>query len=100
MTKEKSQNHKFIYLAFLLFLPGACERKINSAIDNYPRPEPYSHYPKTYQPYYAPYSQPYNNPYNSPPRNYYPYYDFDQYYVPTTKIKNVEQSGAGASGKF
>lgn len=38
--------------------------------------------PQAYSPYNSPYSRRYVNPYAYPPRNYYPYYDYDQYYVP------------------
>lgn len=61
-------------------------------------------YPRSYQPYYQPNSRTYNNPYNYPPRNYYPYYDFDQYYVPPTQYQNIENrsgfSNTGIIGKF
>ncbi len=42
------------------------------------------YYPQRYLPQVQPYSRAYTNPYATPPRQYYPYYDYDQYYVPPT----------------
>jgi hypothetical protein len=64
-----------------------------------------SSYPRSYQQQYKPASRAYNNPYNYPPRNYYPYYDFDQYYTPPIQYQGNESrdprpSESGSSGKF
>jgi len=53
------------------------------------------HYPKSYQQYGRPNSGTYRNPYQSPPRNYYPYYDHDYYYVPPINYRNTEPSTYG-----
>jgi hypothetical protein len=47
-------------------------------------------YPKSYVPYTRPNSRAYQNPYNLPPRNYYPYYDADQYYIPPRYYNGTE----------
>lgn len=47
-------------------------------------------YPGRYVPYNKPSSRNYNNPYNNPPKQYYPYYDHDYYYVPPVYYNNVE----------
>ncbi len=101
MIKEKSQTQKFIFLIGLLLLIFSCTRDRNYPRDNAVRLDSYQHYPQNYQPYVRSNSRSYSNPYNNPPQNYYPYYDFDQYYVPPTQYKNVEQNNnSGPSSKF
>lgn len=59
------------------------------------------YYPKAYEPYYRPYSKGYVNPYYRAPRNYYPYYDHDQYYIPPRNYHNIEPiEGSGAGTKY
>ena len=57
-----------------------------------------NYYPKEYHPYVQPYSRQYTNPYAYPPRNYYPYYDSDQYYVPPSSYYGYEQDNSYRSG--
>ncbi|MES2961771.1 MAG: hypothetical protein V4694_05245 [Pseudomonadota bacterium] len=68
----------------LIFLFSCAEVPVNNSITtDYPNgQQPYYHYsPQTYYPQIAPGSKVYSNPYAIPPREYYPYGDFDQYYV-------------------
>lgn len=59
------------------------------------------YYPESYEPYYRPYSRHYVNPYYRAPRRYYPYYDYDQYYVLPRNYYNVEPiGGSGAGTKY
>ncbi len=55
----------------------------------------YQQYPSNYQQYNAPRSRIYNNPYKTPPRNYYPYYDYDYYYIPPANYRNTEPYSSG-----
>ncbi len=104
MTKEKSKIQKFIFLALLLTLSFACKRDNVYPPGNKPavRMDAHQPYPQNHHRYVRPNSRAYTNPYN-PPQSYYPYYDFDQYYVPPTQYKNVEQdnnNSFGPSSKF
>ena len=47
-------------------------------------------YQNNYRPYQAPNSRAYQNPYDQNNRQYYQYYDQDQYYVPPTNYHNQE----------
>ncbi len=98
-----------LILGWLLFSSSCSQRdsyitsspKIPNSSYNYNQ----GNYPRAYQRQYQPNSRAYNNPYKYPPRNYYPYYDFDQYYTPPTQYQNIESydsgnSNTGSIGKF
>lgn len=61
-----------------------------SPVQNYYAPRGYVPAPDSYTPYTQPYSQHYSNPYSNPPQNYYPYYDYDRYYVPPSNYTASE----------
>lgn len=103
MIKDKFIRNIFAVSFCLLVLSCAKDGEYEIDGSAYPSyyipqaPQYYYHYPKTYQPYYRPSSRRYSNPYRTPPTNYYPYYDFDQYYVPPIQYRNIERGGNNSS---
>lgn len=91
---------KIISITFILMLLFACNKEEvylydktgfvpNSTSPRYQKYQsPYR--PRAYQQYQNPHSGAYQNPYDFPPRNLYPYYDSDRYYVPPSYYNNVE----------
>lgn len=110
MKKDFNLSTVFAILSCLIF-SGACTQGTSyvpssPAIPNSSYNYNQNNYPRSYQPQYQPNSRSYSNPYSYPTRNYYPYYDFDQYYVPPTQYQGNENysdpgySNTGSIGKF
>lgn len=53
-------------------------------------------YPERYETYNQPRSRSYTKPYDVAPYQYYPY-DYDQYYVPPTQYRNIENIERGTN---
>ena len=72
----------FIILCCVL----SCQRSVTYVDESRKPPIPPNYYrssvPARYDNFYQPGSRRYQNPYGMAPRNYYPYYDIDHYYVP------------------
>lgn len=56
--------------------------------------------PVRYDRFYSPSSRAYQNPYSGAPRNYYPYYDMDHYYVPPAGFNPYDRDDEFKGGKF
>lgn len=79
----------FRWLFFAIFLAlVSCQRSVTYYDESRKPPIPPKHYRSTAPVRYDNFSQPssgrYQNPYNRAPNRYYPYYDYDYYYVPPT----------------
>jgi hypothetical protein len=104
---RKSLNYKFVIVFFIIFLAASCkknERAYSYEGDRFISKDGYyyvppTRYPSQYAPYNHPSSRMYNNPYSHPPKNYYPYYDSDNYYVPPTNQRAIPtDNGYGGPG--
>lgn len=86
---------KFIFLLSVGVAVFSCSNKNLESQSRYIEQKQYiptrTYYPKSSNPYPKPYSGNYRNPYALPPRNYYPYYDYDQYYVAPRFYQGNEQ---------
>lgn len=96
MKKIRKQVYYHLALFVICFLAFSCEKEVVYVYDRTDFDAGYRPHsqPKYYTPQYTPYNQPrskdYRNPYQAPPRNYSPYYDSDQYYVPPTQFITKE----------
>ena len=75
---------KIFFLSALFLYAASCSQ------NNVVRPRYYQ--PTGYENFYRPDSGLYQNPYQQAPRNYYPYYDSDYYYVPPAGYSTHEAS--------
>ena len=99
--------NRFFILFVFVALVSSCSKDNNKNLYDWmgltssiPAPGHYN-YPASYRPYAKPYSRAYGNPYKPAPYNYYPYYDYDHYYVAPTNYRNVEVNyGSGADTKY
>ena len=67
---------------------ASCQRSVTYYDESRKPPVPPKYYrsaaPVRYDSFYQPKSRMYRNPYKMAPKNYYPYYDSDYYYIPPT----------------
>ena len=106
MIRRKLQ-YRFSYNALViitLFASFSCVRPEPAPVGGYYAPYNQGRpYPERYETYSQPHSRAYKKPYDVAPYQYYPYYDYDQYYVPPTQYKNIENIERGTNatdGKY
>ncbi len=88
INQSRNRSHFFLVSLLCLFFISCVQHEYSH--DNSIGTGYYQQYPSNYQNYSAPRSRIYNNPYKSPPVKYYPYYDYDYYYVPPSEYRNIE----------
>lgn len=100
------RNHfKWLLLLATFTLLISCQKSVTYYDDSPKPPTPLRYYKPNYPVRYDSYNRArsgvYQNPYNMPPRNYYPYYDMDNYYVPPAGYNPYDkQETEFNSGKF
>jgi hypothetical protein len=87
MVGLSSRIYCFLLSFLLVFFLFSCQKEVVYYDDGYYN-NPNGNYnrqvPRRYENFRAPASRIYQNPYAPAPRQYYPYYDSDYYYVPPT----------------
>jgi hypothetical protein len=96
---------KRLLLLAIFSFATSCQKSVTYYDDSPKPPTPLRYYQPNYPTRYNnpryPHSGVYRNPYKMPPRNYYPYYDLDNYYVPPAGYNPYDkQETEFNSGKF
>lgn len=87
MAGLSSKIYRFLSYSILFLSLLSCQKEVVYYDDGYYN-NPNRYYnrqvPRMYDNFNTPASRIYQNPYAPAPRNYYPYYDSDYYYIPPT----------------